>query len=208
MQGLFEVGIRGHFAITEGESLSLAYHHKRRYRLWCHAPHCLWADGCFCPCVGTSAQSSSFGDGSTPASPEEENPFASGTSTQSQEFTGANAVPVGAPMLSGPDNEVSQAVQQSAAISLNTTVNSTNPVFGNTQQVVFSSAGNALAPAAASTSFGLVHIEAPDTAPATMEAPAAAPAFLPNAAPAVKPAGAPSMQPNVKTSSQSRKASF
>ena len=161
------------------------------------------------PSSGTAASSSSFGDSTdTPASPEEENPFASGTSAQSQEFNGANQVPSGAPVLSGPDSEVSQGVQQSAAISVNTTVNSTRPVFGNTQQVVFSSAGSALAPAAASSSLGLAHTEAPGTAPAMRGAPEAAPAFLPAAAPAVKPAGGPAMQPNVKTSSMSRKSAF
>lgn len=151
-------------------------------------------------CVYT-ASSSGFGDStSTPASPEEDNPFASGSSTQSQDFEGANLVPAGAPVQAGPGSSVSQAVQQSAAISINTTVNSTHAVFGTTQQVVYTPSGNALAPAAASSSLGLAHTEAPGSAPAMRGASAAAEAFQPVAAPAA--------QPTVKTSTKSRKAAF
>jgi len=136
--------------------------------------------------ASSSGSSSSFGDTpesstTTPSTPEEANPFSSSSATQSQDFenagvTGTNNVSSPSP-VSASDQLIATAIQQTAAVSLNTTVNTTKPMFGNTQAVVFTSSGDAVAPAtsALNTSLGTAHIEAPSSAPKALVAPAAAP---------------------------------
>lgn len=137
--------------------------------------------------ASSSGSSSSFGDTptsstTTPSTPEEANPFSSSSATQSQDFENAGVTPGGTTEaspspVSEADQLIATAIQQTAAISLNTTVNTTKPVFGNTQAVVFTPSGDAVAPATSSlnTSLGTAHIEAPSGAPQTQGAPAAAP---------------------------------
>jgi len=137
--------------------------------------------------ASSSGSSSSFGDTpdsstTTPSTPEEANPFSSSSATQSQDFENAG-VTAGTSNVSSPspvsaaDQLIATAIQQTAAVSLNTTVNTTKPVFGNTQAVVFTPSGDAVAPAtsALNTSLGTAHIEAPSSAPKALVAPAAAP---------------------------------
>ena len=134
--------------------------------------------------ASSSGSSSSFGDTpesstTTPSTPEEANPFSSSSATQSQDFenagvTGTNNVSSPSP-VSASDQLIATAIQQTAAVSLNTTVNTTKPMFGNTQAVVFTSSGDAVAPAtsALNTSLGTAHIEAPSGAPKALVACAA-----------------------------------
>ena len=132
----------------------------------------------------TSASSSSFGDTSTPASPEEENPFASDTATQSGDFVTAVAfAPV--PALSAQQQAVSSAVQAAAVAAVNTTVNSTQSFHGATQAVLFGPSDSALGPQSAAMLIDSLRIQAPAVAPAAVGQPEAA--FVPEQAPAVPP---------------------
>lgn len=130
---------------------------------------------------GGATSGTGFGDTATPAAPEENNPFASNTAAQSQEFQdAAGVVPSAGPVNSPPpvsvaDAAMGTAIQQSAAAALNTSVTITKPVFGNSQPVVFTPSGDALAPTT-SPLDSKAHIEAPKAAPHAEGAPAAAPA--------------------------------
>jgi len=159
--------------------------------------------------ASSSGSSSSFGDTpdsstTTPSTPEEANPFSSSSATQSQDFENAGGT-AGTSNVSSPspvsaaDQLIATAIQQTAAVSLNTTVNTTKPVFGNTQAVVFTPSGDAVAPAtsALNTSLGTAHIEAPSSAPKALVAPAAAPKATSKAA---------VQQDGAKTAGSGRKA--
>lgn len=126
---------------------------------------------------------SGFGDTATPAAPEENNPFSSNTAAQSQEFQDAagvvpsasNASTNSPSPVSVADAAIGTAIQQSAAAALNTSVTIAKPMFGNSQPVVFTPSGDALAPTT-SPLDKKAHIEAPKSAPHAEGAPAAAPA--------------------------------
>ena len=131
--------------------------------------------------TSTSDSGSGFGDSTTtPATPEEDNPFASNTATQSQEFQAAAGVAPSASMTPVPasaaDTLIGTAIRQGAAAALNTSVNSSQPVFGSAQPVVFTPSGDALAPTTSPLDDALYHIEAPKAAPGMQGAPDAAPA--------------------------------
>ena len=157
-----------------------------------------------------------FGDTTaTPATPEEADPFASSTATQSQEFQAAagvvpsasNASTNSPSPVSAADALIGTAIQQGAAVAINTTVTTSKPVFGNTQAVVFTPSGDAVAPTTSplNSSLGTAHIEAPKAAPHAQGAPLAAPASSPKATPKATPAAA--VQSNVtKTAGSGRKA--
>lgn len=133
----------------------------------------------------TSASSSSFGDTQTPASPEEENPFASDTATQSGDFDAVAFAP--APALSPQQQAVTSAVQAAAVAAVNTTVNSTQSFHSATQAVLFGPSGSRLGPQSAAILIDNLRIQAPAAAPAAVGQPEAA--FVPKQAPAAAPTG-------------------
>lgn len=162
--------------------------------------------------TGSGDSGTGFGDSTaTPATPEEANPFASSTATQSQEFQAAagvvpsasNASTNSPSPVSAADALIGTAIQQGAAVAINTTVNTTKPVFGNTQAVVFTPYGDAVAPTTApfNSSLGTAHIEAPKSAPHAQGAPHASPA--PSATPKVTPTATPAVQTNATKSTGS-----
>ena len=163
------------------------------------------------PSTSSSSSGTGFGDTpstATPATPEEANPFSSSSATQSQDFdnagvTASNSSQSSPSPVSAADALIATAVQQTAAIAINTTVNTTHAVFGNTQAVVFTPSGDAVAPAtsALNTSLGTAHIEAPDSAPKALGAPGAAPVATAKA----MPKGT-AMQQNVSKTASGRKA--
>ena len=137
--------------------------------------------------TSSSDSGTGFGDStSTPATPEEANPFASSTATQSQEFQAAAGVAPSADMTPVPasagDTLIGTAIQQGAVAAINTSVTTSLPVFGSAQPVVFTPSGDALAPTTSPLDDALYHIEAPNAAPGMQGAPVAAPAPQANAA--------------------------
>ena len=148
----------------------------------------------------TSSESDSFGDSSPEATPEATNAFESSSATQSSDFNSPAAASPSpsatAAPLSASQQAVSSAVAAAAVATVNTTVNSTHSVFGQDQEVVFSSSGSYLAPAAAPSGYGIgeAHIEVTG----------------PNAAPAQAPVadGGPVTAAGMAPTSKSRKATF
>ena len=132
--------------------------------------------------TSTSALSSSFGDTPSSPSPEEANPFASTSATQSGDFGDASTAVAPAPALSAQQQAVSSAVQAAAAAAVNTTLNATHSVFGGSQAVVFTPSGSALAPEVAAVLINSLYIHAPAGAPIAVGAPEAA--FVLDGAPA------------------------
>ena len=131
--------------------------------------------------TSSSDSGTGFGDSTTtPATPEEDNPFASNTATQSQEFQAAAGVAPSASMTPVPasaaDTLIGTAIQQGAVAAINTSVTTSQPVFGTAQPVVFTPSGDALAPTTSPLDVALYHIEAPKAAPGMQGAPDAAPA--------------------------------